>query len=180
MFTGNKENTADPRANPPVQKSHKEKTMATSPANSMANIDLTKPLALEEQAWVKKRIQDLHGETNPAKVPSDSTKNQYQGKSPEKKRSDENVEAKHIGYVNKNAPICDNTKNHKATGKKISKGTKVEILEISDKYTKVNLIENGSGAVWVRNNDYSSLAKRGGFLIYTALYNDIEIYEKPF
>src|SRR6056297_1425672 len=104
MFTGNKENTADSRTNQPIQKSHKEKTMATSPATSMANIDITKPLTLEEQAWVKQRIQDLHGETKPVYESYDALEHYYPGKYSENTFVEEN--ARKNGYISSYVGNC--------------------------------------------------------------------------
>jgi hypothetical protein len=52
MFTKNNDNTTSTRNNQTAQKSQKEKTMATGHTNSVADIDVTKPLTPEEQALV--------------------------------------------------------------------------------------------------------------------------------
>jgi hypothetical protein len=174
MFTRNNDNTTSTRNNQTAQKSQKEKTMATGHTNSVADIDVTKPLTPEEQALVLRNNKEESSATSHFDAFSDYFPGKYSQNNFEKK-----LEKESFGYTNKNATIYDNPKTHKATGS-ISASTKVEILEVLKEYSKVSIIGSNSDTIWLSNADYSFNELGIGFVKHTALYNDIELYEAPF
>jgi hypothetical protein len=174
MFTKNNDNTTSTRNNQTAQKSQKEKTMATGHTNSVADIDVTKPLTSEEQALVLRNNEEESSATSHFDAFSDYFPGKYSQNNFEK-----NLEKESFGYTNKNATIYDNPKTHKATGS-ISASTKVEILEVLKEYSKVIIIGSNSDTIWLSNADYSFTELGLGFVKHTALYNDIELYEAPF
>ena len=174
MFTKNNDNTTSIRNNQTAQKSQKEKTMATGHTNSVADIDVTKPLTQEEQALVLRHNEEESSTLSHFDILSDY----YPGKYSEN-NFEETPVTKSFGYTNKNATIYNNPKSHKAAGA-IAVGTKIEIAEESKKYSKVSIVGNGSNTIWLANSDYSQVEPGLGFVKQTALYNDIELYETPF
>ena len=174
MFIHQNDNSTTTRNNQTAQKSQKEKTMATGRANTVADIDVTKPLTQEEQALVLKHNEEESSTLSHFDILSDY----YPGKYSEN-NFEETPVTKSFGYTNKNATIYDNPKSHKAAGA-IAVGTKVEIAEVLKKYSKVSIVGNDSDTIWLSNADYSFIELGLGFVKHTALYNDIELYEAPF
>jgi hypothetical protein len=90
MFTQQKDNNiATTRSNQTAQKSQKEKTMATGHTNSVADIDVTKPLTTEEQALVV-----------------ESTKEEPTNATAKSKESSANTEAKKKAYISSFVGDC--------------------------------------------------------------------------
>jgi predicted metal-dependent hydrolase len=90
MFTQQKDNnTATTRNNQTAQKSQKEKTMSTGHTNSLADIDVTKPLTPEEQALVV-----------------ESTKEEPTNATAKLKESNANTEEKKKGYISSFVGDC--------------------------------------------------------------------------